>query len=130
MQQQMKNIEGLKESLNHLIHAEKAVDIQLFDNLYHVDMKVLMVNEDGSKMIFDKAAFMQLIEGRLKEGNIQENSSAQFNHVEVSGNLGHIAITRKVNLTGHQNKLVLSIDFVWEDNRWQITREVIFSQTI
>lgn len=130
VQKSKKTEEGLKAALSHLIQAEKSTEIQLFDTLYHKEMQVLMVNVNGEKMLFDKAAFMQLIEARLKEGNIQENSEAQFNHVEIKGDKGHIAITRKINLTGTQNKLMLSIDFVWEDDRWQITREVIFSMPI
>ncbi len=37
-------------------------------------------------------------------------------------------MTRKVNLTGEENILILSIDLVHLDGRWQVTREVIFSR--
>ncbi|WP_394746929.1 hypothetical protein [Spongiimicrobium salis] len=129
-QKNTKSIEGLKASLGHLINAKESVEIALFNSLYHRNMQVLMINEQGKTMRFDKTSFVELIETRLNEGDIQENSTAQFNHAEVNGDTGHIAITRQVNLTGTQSRLALSIDFIWEEERWQIIREVIFSQHI
>ena len=38
----------------------------------------------------------------------------------------HVIISRKNNLSGRDQILLLSIDLIFEDNRWQVIREVIF----
>ncbi len=81
-------------------------------------------------MIADKEAFKDLFKSKKEQGAPPLNTWAEFNHIEVIQDKGHVIVTRKVNLTGEERKLVLSIDLVWEANRWQVVREVIFSQPL
>ncbi|MGQ7845184.1 hypothetical protein ACUNV4_11955 [Granulosicoccus sp. 3-233] len=53
---------------------------------------------------------------------------AQYHLVEADDTRGHILISRRNNVTGRRQLLTLSIDFVLEDDRWQISREVIMSR--
>lgn len=122
--------EGLKRTIENLILAGTSFDIEHLDHIYHKDLKVIMVDEMGQKSISDKENFKNLF--KLKKENNDEplNTWAMFNHIEVKDHLGHVVVTRKVNLTGEEKKLILSIDLVWENEKWQVTREVIFSQAI
>lgn len=125
---EIKHEEGLKQTIQNLIEVATTFDIEQLELIYHKNLQVIMIDQNGQKMISDKEAFKNLFETKLKNGDAPLNTWAEFNHIETDGDKGHVIVTRKVNLTGKEQKIVLSIDLVWEDNRWQVTREVIVTQ--
>ncbi|TGV01317.1 hypothetical protein [Flavivirga rizhaonensis] len=81
-----------------------------------------------NKNVFRKDAFKKLIASKLEGEERTKNTWAKFIHTEVNGDTGHIVVKRRVNLTDKTSELTVILDFVWEDNRWQIIRENILSQ--
>lgn len=124
----IKSEDGLKKTIQNLIKAGTTFDLEQLELIYHNNLQVIMIDKNGQKMISDKEMFKNLFKTKLKNGDAPLNTWAEFNHVELDVNKGHIIVTRKVNLTGQEQKIILSIDLIWEDNRWQVTREVIFAQ--
>lgn len=114
----------LKAALDSLIHAASHSDVDMLDRIYHQDMKILMLTPDGSLNVSDKAAFMDFIKAAMG-GEDKPNTWAKYHSVSVEGDTGHIFLSRRNNLMGAERHITLSIDFVFEDDRWQITREVI-----
>jgi len=41
-----------------------------------------------------------------------------------------IGVKRRVSLTEKKSELTVILDFIWEDNRWQLIRENIFSNLL
>ncbi|MGK0414433.1 MAG: sucrose-6-phosphate hydrolase SacC (GH32 family) [Polaribacter sp.] len=117
----------LKQTIENLIQVATNFDIEHLKLIYHDNMQVIMINKDGQKMISDKEAFVNLFQTKKNDGETSLNTWAEFNHIEVHENKGHVIVTRKINLTGEEQKITLSIDLIWEDKRWQVTREVIFT---
>ncbi|OJJ23127.1 hypothetical protein BKI52_01890 [marine bacterium AO1-C] len=130
MTQEHRTTQGVQQTIRNLIEAGTSFDVAQLDVIYHKDLQVLMIDEKGEKMMADKDAFKNLFKAKKEQGESPLNTWAEFNHIETNGNKGHVIVTRKVNLTGEERKLVLSIDLVWEANRWQVTREVIFSRPL
>ncbi len=120
----------IKETIKNLIKAGTTFDIEQLELIYHNNLKVIMIEQNGGKMIANKQAFKELFQTKKENGDTPLNTWVQFNHIETQGNLAHTIVTRKVNLTGEEQQLTLSIDLVWEEGRWQVTREVIFSQPL
>ncbi|MEM9363008.1 MAG: hypothetical protein AAGA43_10245 [Bacteroidota bacterium] len=125
-----KTEEGLLRAIKTLIEPDENFDLGTLDSIYHKDMVVIMLDQDDNKNIFKKPAFMELIGSKLKKEDRNENKWAKFFHSEVNGNKGHILVKRRNKLVQDTMELIVILDFVWEDNRWQVIREIIFSQAI
>lgn len=119
----------LKETVESLIQVATTFDVNQLDLIYHNDMQVIMINGAGEKMISNKQVFIDLFQSKRDNGDAPLNTWAEFRHIEAHGEKGHVILSRIVNLTGEEQKIILSIDLVKENGRWQVTREVIFTQS-
>lgn len=114
---------AMKATLDILIEGAVHSDLTLLDKIYHDDMTILMLAPDGSLHMNDKPAFMNFVKTAMD--NAEPNTWAKYHSVTTDGNKGHIFLNRRNGLMGPERNITLSIDFLFEDNRWQITREVI-----
>lgn len=119
---------GIRETIESLIKIATNFDVDKLKSIYYNNIKVIMIDALGRKTISDKQTFIDLFKSKRDNGDAPLNTWAEFNHIEHNGNKGLVILKRKVNLTGVEEKIALSIDLIWEENRWQITREVIFTQ--
>ncbi len=119
---------GLKKTVENLIKAGTTFDVEQLELIYHRELKVIMMDNKGQIMISNKETFKNLFQVKKENGDSPLNDWAEFHHIETNENNGHVIVTRKVNLTGIEQKIILSIDLIWEENRWQVIREVILSK--
>lgn len=125
-----KTEEGLRRAIQKLITPDKDFGVKDLDEIYHDDMVIIMIDEQDNKQVYNKKEFMKIIEDKLATDERDNNTWVKFHYVEVNGDKGHTVMKRKVNLTGEKRKIHVSIDYVWEDNRWQITRENLYLQPL
>ncbi|WP_172378408.1 nuclear transport factor 2 family protein [Vibrio sp. Vb339] len=118
-------IKSIKNIMTTLINSAVNYDLNTLSSIYHDDMTILMIDADGNLSTSDKSNFMAMFETMKKQG-VEVDSWAQYNDISVGNEQAHVLITRKNNLAGYDSILVLSIDFIFEHNRWQIIREVIY----
>ena len=121
---------GLKKAIGRLITPDANFGINDLDSIYHEDMVVVMIDEKDNKAVFYKEKFKHMIAKKLNTKDGQDNTWVKFHHTEIMGDKAFMVMTRKVNITGEKRKLQVSLDFVWEDMRWQITKENIYSQPL
>lgn len=126
----MRNQSELKKTIEDLIKAGTTFDVEQLELIYHKELQVIMIDVGGQKMISNKESFKELFSMKRKNGEPPLNTWAEFYHIQVNDNSGHVIVNRKVNLTGEEQNLTLSIDLVWEADRWQVIREVIVAQPI
>lgn len=120
------SVAAIRKFMDELIQAGSNFDLNGLDRMYHDDMQILMIDQSGTLNKADKPGFIAMFQG-LKDSNPGPmNTWAQFNEISSNGTKGHVVITRKNDLSGTPSLLVLSIDLIFEDNRWQVAREVIF----
>lgn len=117
---------AVKSALDDLIQSATHADFGILDKMYHADMRIYMFGPDGQLHVSDKTAFTQHVK-KSAEGAKPPSDWAKYHLVEADETRGHVLISRKVDLTGTLQIVTLSIDFVFEDGRWQIIREVIFT---
>lgn len=118
---------ALKQTIENLIKAGTTFDIDELEFIYHKDLQFLMIDQNGQKMISDKETFKNLFQSKKENEDPPLNTWAKFVHVKANGNKGHIIVKQKVNLTGQEQTIMLSIDLILEEERWQVVREVIFA---
>ncbi len=122
------NVAKVKEAIQELIKAGTTFDVDALEQIYHDSLQVITIDLEDNVSIADKAMFKGLFETKKKAGSAPLSTWAKFDHIEANEEKAHVLISRKVNLVNSDQYLVLSIDLVFEDNRWQVTREVIFAR--
>lgn len=128
MTQENENIAAVKQVIRDLIAAGTGFDIDQLERIYHDDLQVLMIDEDGHVNEANKDAFKNIFQSKLDAGDPPLNTWADFNRVDADAHNAHVLIMRKVKLMEDEQNLTLSVDLVHEDGRWQVTREVIFAR--
>lgn len=116
----------VKKTLDCLIDSASNSDFSILEVTYHDQMKIFMLDGNYDLHIMDKKGFVDHVT-QSTEASAAPNMWAEYHSVEANETNGHVIISRKVNLTGVEQIVTLSIDFVFEDGRWQITREVIYA---
>ena len=117
---------GVRDTIEALIQAGTTSDTTGLDKIYHTGMQILMLDESGDLTRFDKPDFMTMLAETVSGSRPEDHQWARFDAVDADDQRGHVLITRKVPLGGERKILTLSIDLVFEDQRWQVIREVIF----
>lgn len=121
-------ITAIRNTIEALITAGTTNDISALHQIYHDDMRIHMIDTDYNMIQHDKPGFIAMLEGMIDANRGAPNTWAHYNAIEANGTDGHVLITRKVKMGDADRVLVLSIDLALEDDRWQVTREVIFSR--
>lgn len=121
------NTSAVKATLDALINGVSGHSFDVLDRTYHRDMQTYLLVDGGVLMQNDKAGFMDHVKEAM--GQMTDHDPwARYHLVEADDTHGHILISRKNNVTNRKQLVTLSIDFVFEDDRWQITREVIMTR--
>ena len=116
----------VKKAIDELIQTATTYDIETLDRIYHDDMTVVMVDTDDNVNTADKAAFKDIFKSKKEAGDPPMDTWAKYHRIDVNGDKARVLLSRKNNLSGTNMILFLSIDLMFEDNRWQVLREVIF----
>lgn len=119
-------VEQVRHTINDLIQVATTYDTDALDRIYHDDMSVLMVDADHNVNTADKQSFTDIFRQKRDAGDPPMNTWAKFHNIDVKGNVAHALLSRKNDLGGQPMDLLLSIDLKHIENRWQVTREVIF----
>lgn len=118
----------IKAAIERLMNSAKNGEIEFLEEIYHEHMRIYMINGDNEVMEMNKPMFIAHIKKAVEAGE-GVNTWAKFHKIEANENAGHVLISRKVNLTGTEKMITLSIDLVRAEKRWQIIRETIFTGT-
>lgn len=117
---------SVRKAIDDLIQTATTYDVETLDRIYHDDLEVIMIDTEDNLNLADKEAFKGLFRSKGEAGDPPMNTWANFHKIDVQDKKAHVLLSRKNNLSGTNMILLLSIDLVHEDGRWQVTREVIF----
>ncbi len=116
----------VKLAIDELIQTATNYDVDVLDRIYHDDLEVIMVDTEDNVSTANKAAFKGLFQTKKEAGDPPMNTWSNFHRIDVSDDKAHVLLSRKNDLSGQNMILILSIDLVLEQGRWQVLREVIF----
>ncbi|SCZ71698.1 hypothetical protein [Epibacterium ulvae] len=120
--------DALRAKLQDLMVYGTSANLTELDKIYHKDIVVMDLNIDGRLVTLHKQEFMAMLKEVFKDKIPEEHMWSKIHSLTVDGNRGHVLISRKIPVGGPKMHIELSIDFVFEDGRWQVTREVNFSR--
>ncbi len=120
------NENAVRKTIDELIQTATTYDIETLDRLYHEDLEVTMVDASNNVNVAGKEDFKALFKSKGDAGDPPMNTWARYHKLTVNGESAQVLLSRKNNLNGQNMDLFLSIDLLYEANRWQIRREAIF----
>ena len=118
----------LRARLEELMQAGVRADMAMLDTIYHEDIEVMDLGIDGRLMTLQKQEFMAMLQETFRDKTPEYHLWFHLHRLTVTGHRGHVLISRKIPVGGPKMMIDLSIDFVFEDGRWQVIREVNFSR--
>ena len=118
--------QAAKNVIDDLIKAGTSFDIKALDQIYHDSLSVMFIDTNGQVNLMNKKETKELFEKKRADGSAHLNTWARYDLISANEQSAHILISRKVNLTGSEQSITLSIDLLYTDQRWQVMREVIF----
>lgn len=119
---------GLRTRIDELMMAGVKADVPELKDIYHGDLQIMMLDMTGRLMSMDKTACLDMLELTFKNENPDDHLWSKIHALSVSGDTGHVLISRKLPMGGTRMMVDLSIDWVFEDERWQVLREVNFAR--
>ncbi|WP_086933131.1 nuclear transport factor 2 family protein [Agarilytica rhodophyticola] len=119
-------VQEVRQTMDNLIQTATSYDIDTLDSIYHDKLQVVMVDTEDNVNTADKQAFKGIFKSKRDAGDPPMSTWAKFHRIDVEGDQAHVVLSRKNNLSGQDMVLVLSIDLIFEDGRWQVIREFIF----
>lgn len=121
-----REVDEVRQAIDELIQTATTYDVDVLDRIYHDGLHVVMIDTDHNVNIADKAAFKGIFAQKRDAGDPPMNTWAKYHRIELQGDNAHVLLSRKNDLSGKNMDLILSIDLIREDDRWQVSREVIF----
>ncbi|MDO6732363.1 nuclear transport factor 2 family protein [Marinovum sp. 2_MG-2023] len=116
----------VRQAVDELIETATSYDVDALERIYHDDLHVIMIDHEHNLNTANKEAFKGLFASKRAANDPPMNTWAKYHSIDVSGDTAHVLLSRKNDLNGTDMDLTLSIDLVFQDNRWQVKREVIF----
>lgn len=126
MSEENPRVAEVRQTIEDLIQTATTYDVETLDRIYHDDLHVVMIDTDQNLNNADKAAFKGMFAAKRDAGDPPMNTWAKYHDITVKGDTAHVLLSRKNDLNGTNMDLMLSIDLVHQDARWQVAREVIF----
>ena len=123
-----KTTEALQAKLQDLMKYGVTANLEELDRIYHEDLVVMDLSIEGRLISLKKQEVLGKLKEVFKDEAPEDNMWSKIHSLTVSGDRGHVLISRKIPLGGPKMHIELSIDFVFEDDRWQVMREVNFSR--
>ena len=120
--------DALHAKVQDLIKYGVSANLEELDKIYHEDLVVMDLNNEGRLISMKKQDVLGMLAHVFKGTNPEDHMWSKVHSLTASGDRGHVLIARKIPLGGPQMYIDLSIDFVFEDGRWQVIREVNFSR--
>lgn len=119
---------AVQETIEALIEHGSHFHVDELERIYHRDLEVFMIDENGEVAVTSRDENMAYFRSRHDSGAPPLSRWARFEHVAADGRTGHVLVTRRMQLRERPERLVLRIDLVREDGRWQVIREVVFAR--
>lgn len=119
---------GLRTRVNELMRAGVSANLPALQDIYHQDLQIMILDNSGKLMVMDKTTCLGMLEQTFKGENPDDHMWSKIHAITVSGDTGHVLISRIIPLGGSKMMVDLSIDFVFEGGRWQVVREVNFAR--
>lgn len=113
----------LKAAVEHLIHCGSHYEIDRFATLYAPELQIIIVDPANNVMVLDYEQNLAFFKSKRQAGASPLEETAEFIHLDVSGDYGYVVVVRHVALEGRRQKVVFSLNLRKSAGTWRVFRE-------
>lgn len=125
-----KNENEVRSTVERLIDRGSNYDVDELEKLYHPDLNIVKIDNNGRVETFSREQNMEFFRNRQLSQSPPLSTEAQFNYIYADEVRGHVLVTRQMDMTGVLERSVFSIELVKSNGNWQIYRETAFVQPL
>ncbi|GHB42445.1 hypothetical protein GCM10007094_34620 [Pseudovibrio japonicus] len=115
----------VKRTIERLIQAATTFDLDALEQIYHDDLKVFMIDNQGQTLVADKTVINAMFQSKRDNKEPALNTWADIHNIDASQDKAHVLISRKAKFLALEQLYILSIDLIKTGENWQVLREVI-----
>ena len=113
----------LKATVEHLIQSGCNYHLEELEKIYSPDLKIVIVDPSGQVTVLDYEQNFQFFKSKRDSGASPLDTTARFDHLEVSGQYGYVVVTRHMALADKPQKIVFSLTLDKFGGAWRVLRE-------
>ncbi len=114
------------DRVNELIYSGCNYKLEDLEAIYHEDLIIVMVMEDGTVVTLNKKENMEIFSTRLKENAPPLSMAVEFKHIDVKNGYANAIVVRHVDFFGKMNKIYFSLFLKKSGDIWKVYRENAF----
>lgn len=115
----------LIETVKSLIHNGTHYNIEALEKIYHPDLHIARREQDGSVSVMNREANMQFFQDKRAEGADPLSREATFLYAHASGDTGHVALERRMQLNEIEEHLLYTLVLRKINGAWQVVSEFV-----
>ncbi len=116
---------AVKQTVVDIIERGSVYDVEFLDRHYADTLKIVRVGSDGNTSVLGKGEVLGFMQGMRARGQEPLSTEAKFNHLEVTDDLAHVVVTRRMKLFGRDEKSVYSLCLAKKAAGWQVVKETV-----
>ena len=113
-----------RQTVERLIEAGSHYRLDALEELYHPDLRIVMVDAGGGVQTFDYDENLAFFRARRDAGEPPLGTGARFDYVWAEGDDAQVIVTREMGIGEGLQTLVFSLDLVRVEGAWRIRREL------
>lgn len=117
----------VKTVVMELIEYDSNYNVEMLDRLYADTMRLIRVDGHGKISVLDRDQVLELVRSMLEVGSRPTDTEAEFNRIDVDGDLANVVVTRSMNLFGKPEKTVFTLSLGKRESCWQVLEETSVS---
>ncbi len=117
----------VKRVVRELIEYESNCRIEKLERLYADTMRLIRIDAHGKISVLDKHQVLELVRSMPEAGSRPTDTEAEFNRVDVDGDLANVVVTRSMKLSGKPEKVVFTLSMGKRESSWLVLEETMVS---
>jgi hypothetical protein len=113
----------LKVAVEHLIHSGCNYNLSEFKKIYTPDLKIVIIDPSDQVTVLNYEQNFEFFKSKRDSGASPLETTADFVHLDVSGEFGYVVVVRHVALEDKRQKVVFSLNLKKTEGAWRVFRE-------
>jgi hypothetical protein len=113
----------LKVAVEHLIYSGCNYNLSEFKKIYTPDLKIVIIDPSDQVTVLNYEQNFEFFKSKRDSGASPLETTADFVHLDVSGEFGYVVVVRHVALEDKRQKVVFSLNLKKTEGAWRVFRE-------
>lgn len=120
----------VKQTILKLIDHATRFDVETLRSIYHDDLKIVKISDDGRVTTLDKKDILSFLEAKRRDKTPPLSKEVEFKYIDSDEDTAHVIIVRRMAMYGDLQESIYSIRLRRGSSGWLIATETVFVRNI